>query len=312
MLMNRILRWYDKQTTLSKNIFSSFCTSIPFYFAAFLSSSVAKKHTTGETGQIIFHAITYLLLIFVVSLFYRVLSYRLESYKTKLNTEHETKFKAFTYLDRTIIKQHKIVKNVFSDWQHSFVKLVANVDRIQEIVYDLYQTFESTYGSQKHSGERIDFEVTFMTKSYIDGKITIPCSANRHGHKPRSMVLRKTTPNIYDDTETAKLYAAIRPDPSIISDTSVKNYKELYDNQTSRIKSSIVYPVVDEDNVLLGTLVVHCDHPNFFRPEDQKFWFDLFEIFAKKISVEKIKLDLLNKTFSDKKHILEINFEPPF
>ena len=108
------------------------------------------------------------------------------------------------------------------------------------------------------------------------------------------MILRKDNIHIYDDTETAKLYLAKKPGPIIVADTSASGYAEIYPLQKERIRSSIVYPILSDENVVLGTLVVHCDKPGFFTENKQKFWSDVLEIFVKRISVEKMKLDYLH------------------
>ena len=267
-------------------------TSIPVYFAAFLSSSVADAYKASVKFGLLIHFAIFGILIIIIVFFYRILIFYYNAYLYEEKLEHNALYHAFTLCDRRIIESHRVIKNVFGDPINKLGELIASIDRIQNIIDDAYRTFESVYGNQDTIGERIDFEVTFMTKSHIDGTITIPCSANRTGHKPRSMHLRKDNINIYEDTETAKLYISKRPDPVIISDTTSAEYSEIYPKQKLRIKSSIIYPVLCEDNILLGTIVVHCDRPNFFNIEKQKFWSDLLEIFAKRVSIEKNKLDL--------------------
>lgn len=294
-MRTKIIIYYDQLSTSTKILLNAISISIPFYFAAFLSSSVTEAYSkTNRTMAILIHFIIFIVLITVIIYIYRLLYSYYLAYKDKFQMEHKVIYNAFTLCDRRIIKQHKIIKESFSDLS-KIKNLISSVDRIQEIIDDAYATFESNYGNQERIEERIDFEVTFMTLSYIDNKITIPCSANRNGRKPRSLFLRRDNPNIYNKTETAKIYKATRPNPIIVSDTSDKKYSELYPTQKQRIKSSIIYPILCEDNIVLGTLVVHCDRKGFFKNEDQKYWTDLLEIFAKRISVEKIKIDLMEK-----------------
>jgi hypothetical protein len=290
-----IFRWYDNLSIWPRIFLSTLSASLPFYFAAFLSSSFADAYKATTKTGILIHFSVFIVLIIVIVFIYRLLSFYHAAYKEEAAEEHTALFRAFTLCDRRIIKQHEIVKKSFSEPDTKLKNLLASVDRIQEIVDDAYSTFESIYGNQERSGERIDFEVTFMTHSYADDKLTIPCSANRSGRKPRSMVLREKNPKIYDDTETAKVYNAKRPNPIIVSDTLNSTYVELYPSQKERIKSSIIYPVLSEDNVVLGTLVIHCDRTGFFTYEKEKFWSDLLEVFSKRISVEKVKLDLMDQ-----------------
>ncbi len=288
----RLFKSYEKLSNWPKIFLNTLAISIPFYFAAFLSSSVAEAYKATIKFNLLIHVAIFGVLITIIAFFYRILLFYYKAYINEGIIEHNALFNAFALCDRRIIQNHKIIKEAFANPNNKLGDLIASIDRIQDIIDDAYRTFEAVYGDQNKSGERIDFEVTFMTKSYVDGKITIPCSANRSGRKPRSMILRKDNINIYDDTETVKLYLSKRPDPIIIPDTSSPEYAEIYHKQKERIKSSIIYPVLCEDNILLGTLVVHCDKPLFFNIEKQKFWSDLLEIFAKRISIEKNKLDL--------------------
>ena len=289
-----ILKWYDNLSIWPRIFLNALSASLPFYFAAFLSSSVANAYDAPAKTALFIHFAVFGILITVIAFLYRLLSFYHNAYKQEVAEEHKALFRAFTLCDRRVIKQHEVIKKSFLDPSTRIRDLISNVDRIQEIVDDTYSTFESIYGNQERSGERIDFEVTFMTISYEDKKITIPCSANRSGRKPRSMVLRKDNPNIYDGTETANIYRAKRPNPIIVPDTSDPTYAELYPTQKERIKSSIIYPVLCEDNIVLGTLVVHCDRAGFFTSEKEKFWCDLLEVFSKRISVEKMKLDRMD------------------
>jgi hypothetical protein len=136
-----------------------------------------------------------------------------------------------------------------------------------------------------------------MTKSYIDGFITIPAAANRDGRQPRSMVLRAKNPVIYDDTVTAQVYEETRPRPHIIADTEGEgeDYAELYDDQKERIQSSIIYPVLSDTHELLGTLVVHCNKKDFFSSADARYWTDLLEVFEKRLALIKKRMDWLKE-----------------
>ena len=261
--MRRLFLWFDALSIWPRIFISTLSISIPFYFAAFLSSSVAKVYGADRGMKLLIHFIIFGVFITIIVFFYRILCFYYRSFKDIAAQEHEAIFRAFTLCDRTVVKPHRMIKNAFSNPILDIQRFIASTENIQEIIDDAYSTFESLYTSQEQSGERIDFEVTFMTKSYIDKLIIIPCSANRHGRKPSSMILREKNKEIYNDTETAKLYRAKRPDPIIIPDTSVSTYSQLYDNQKVRIKSSIIYPILSDDNILLGTLVVHCDKTHF-------------------------------------------------
>ncbi|MFT3787635.1 MAG: GAF domain-containing protein [Tepidisphaeraceae bacterium] len=202
---------------------------------------------------------------------------------------------AYTAIDRVTGNGLRRVHRWEGDGNLFIDSLVTSVQTIKDIVAEGYNTFETCFCHSDGVADRVDFEMTFMTKSYIDHQITIPAAANRDMRTPRSMVLRKENPEIYSNTETASVYRAARPAAIIVEDTSNAgaNYAELYAGQKERIRSSIIYPVLSDSNELLGTLVVHCDSPAFFSNSRQRFWFDLLEVFAKRIAVEKMKLDKL-------------------
>ncbi len=289
----KIYQWFRRLTLWPRLFLGTLTISIPFYFAAFLGSSVTAAYEADTKFSLLIHAVVFTVLITLVTFFYRLLFFYYHQYEEAAKQEHAALFQAFALCDRTVVAQHKVIKEAFRDGAKNLRTLIASMERIQEIINDTYATFESMYGSQERPEERLDFEVTFMTKSYKDGYITIPCAANRSGRKPRSMILREKDPNIYRNTETARLYSADRPDPIIIEDTSKPSYAEVYPAQKERIRSSIIYPVLSENNVLLGTLVVHCDKTGFFQLHKKKFWSDLLEVFAKRIAVEKTKIDQL-------------------
>ncbi len=178
-----------------------------------------------------------------------------------------------------------------------------SINNIKALIKKLYYTLESHFTDAIKldlEGKRIDFEVTFMTKSYKDNYITIPACNNRENRSPRSMVLREKNPEIYENTVTAEIYKMDRPSMKIIEDTNSVEYHELYSGQKERIRSSIVYPVLSDNNELLGTIVLHCNRPNFFLEKDKHYWRELIEVFSKRIALEKIKLDAINNGLSGK------------
>lgn len=172
-----------------------------------------------------------------------------------------------------------------------------HIDGIKLIVRRLYQLLEAKYGQSALLAERVTFEVTFMTRSYKDGLITIPAFANRSEREPVSMGKRRDTPNIYDNTYTAMVYREALtgvPAPKLIEDTAepAEKYQELYPAQRERIRSLFVAPVLTDGNIMLGTLVAHCDRAGFFSQEDRKFWCDLVDTFGRRVAYEKLCLDI--------------------
>jgi GAF domain-containing protein len=236
-----------------------------------------------------------------------------EQARVEQEQERETFLHAYTLCDRTITDALRALHAVNISPGELIEKFTTSLDHIQRAVDAAYNTFEAAYGKHVRTEDRIDFEVTFMTKSYLDGHITIPACANRDGRSPRSMVLRRQKPTIYDTTETAAIYRADRPTVRVVENTkAVKTYAELYPGETDRIRSSVIYPVLSESNELLGTLVVHCDKPGFFTAAKEKYWCDLMEVFAKRIALHKRKLDILCQVQPPQPLSIQLPLSKPF
>ena len=167
------------------------------------------------------------------------------------------------------------------------------VSALSRLTQAAFAALTAHYGQAERTADRVDFEVTFMTTSYLDGGITIPAWANRDGRKPTSMQQRPENPTRYDRSVTADVYRAETPEMRLVADTAdpQSNYAEIYPDQRQRIRSSVVYPILSSEYELLGTLVLHCDRAGFFQDADRKFWRDFCELFAKRIALEKQRLD---------------------
>ena len=169
------------------------------------------------------------------------------------------------------------------------------MDHIQELMESLYEVVQSQFGQAGSLLHTVEFEITFMTRSYVDKKITVYAYQNRDSRAPRSLLLREKASDIYDCTVTAEIYRETRPEIHIIEDTSRDAYAEVYPGQRDRIKSSVVYPVLSDMNELLGTIVVHCNQAGFFKRGDTEFWRKLLEIYSKRTAWEKLCLDLFSE-----------------
>lgn len=155
-----------------------------------------------------------------------------------------------------------------------------------------YAFFNSAFSETGELVDDIRFEVTFMTKSYRDGEITIPFAANKENRTPVSMLLRKENIQIFSKTETARVYRMDRPTMILIEDTNrAATYEATYKNQKDRIRSTVILPVLSHRYELLGTLVVHCDRPGFFKEARRDFWRELLEVFSVELGYYKLMLD---------------------
>lgn len=290
--MRRLLVWFDNLSSHIRLLLSALGTAIPFYFAALLSHLVSEYAKLNQSLIIALHAVIFIVLFTVIIFITRYARIVRDALKSEDDERRAALLHAYAFVDRVKTRQFEDLCNHTPIEDRFVASFVTSLQQIQRIVDAAYNTFESAFG--KTLGiDRTDFQVTFMTKSYIDGKITIPACANREGRAPRSMVLRKTTPDIYDHTITAVVYREARPTIHIVGDTTTEDYHALYPEEKEESRSSIIFPVLSDKNELLGTLVVYCDKPNFFTRQHYKYWNDLLEVFAKRVALNKAKMDLL-------------------
>ena len=192
--MRRIVLWFYRLSIWPRLAISSLVAAIPFYFAAYLSYSVAEtmKKDTSPFLLLLFHATIFIVMLTCVIFIFRVFSlYRdqlkMESEKVKENLLH-----SYSICERTITEKISFVSSCDNLRENFLEAFITSLKYIQNIVDSLYQSLESEFGKAFSNNERIDFEVTFMTKSYIDGNITIPASANKDGRTPYSMLIRRS------------------------------------------------------------------------------------------------------------------------
>lgn len=265
-------------------------------FGIWLSDNYSSQYASDPiTAQAIYWG-SWILIIAVVVL----VSLLIEVYSEK-HLEDEARRRdvlAFAYerIDRWLaasLRAERDLPIVKSTGSVAAQKLGALVRSAELLIQGLYEVLESQYGGRGVDGARIDFEVTFMTESYKDGGITLAGWANRAHRAPRSLThLRPNNPNFYKETVTAEVYKMPRPRPVMVSDTNATpSYKEIYPDQRGNIKSTIVFPVLDDASVLVGTIVCHCDLPNFFQASEHKFWFGLIDIFSRRMALIKRRMD---------------------
>lgn len=311
--MERLVRRFERLSTGPKLLLGALLTTIPFYFAAVLSYWVANVAKLEDPLVLGLHAVVFVGLFTVVVFVIRFAAAVRAQMQAIEQQRLELRLHAYAYIDRLVSSDLKKLHDD-PEMETLLAGFGASTTALQDVVEAAYHAFESEFGKSTDSKNRTDFEVTFMTRSYRDHNITIPACANRDGRAPRSMVLRRERADIYDATVTAAIYREARPSVRIIEDTGEAryDYQELYPNQTRRIQSSIVFPVFSDANELLGTLVVHCDHRRFFRWEDEKYWCDLLEIFAKRIALIKRRLDIVEHLREQGKNLQLQLPVPPF
>ena len=294
--MKTIVIWFEGLPQHWRLILSSLVTAASFV-GGIIVSVWMKALLVGDSITFLVLAFFFVVLSTIIYLFKNAFVLAQDNLHSEIEQERQLVVQAHYHCAALTIEEIRRIRpeSVAADSIETIRTFFASSGRIQSIIEAAFKAFETVYGRASRPDDRTDFEVTFMTRSYEDGKITIPACANRDGRDPRSMVLRKTDPDIYEGTETAKIYAASRPYVMIVEDTKAGacTYKELYSGETDRIRSSIISPVLSDKNELLGTIVVHCDRKNFFKRSKGKYWSDVMEVFTKRLAFEKRKLDLL-------------------
>ncbi|MEJ0066320.1 MAG: hypothetical protein WDM85_13645 [Caulobacteraceae bacterium] len=232
-----------------------------------------------------------LVVVVLMSLLSAAVSWRVHESDRAREREHSVHRTGYQTLSREISTLTGIVRNWPSENQSPGTIPTRMMERA---VRELHSTVEAEYGIGVSVSEHIEFEVTFMTKSLRDNKLTIAAWANRDGRAPKSLALRGANPELYSGTESSKLYDDANRTPRIITSTVGPDYKEVYAGQKTRIRSSIVYPVFDDQSSLVGTLVVHCDQDGFFKPAALKLWRELLEPYTKRLALAGALVQALN------------------
>jgi GAF domain-containing protein len=267
-----------------------------YFGAALLSWAVAVVFVEKGIPIGLTLAAAFLIVTTVVTSVYRYLGHVHEEVLKAEATRRAAIMQAHTSLASVMAAQiaaSEGCKGDSKDYPHA---LGISREWLQQIVQAAYQTCQAAFGQETAGVEaRVDFEATFMTRSYKDNKITIAAWASREGRMPNSLTRRLTEPDIYDTTITARVYKEQCPSVHIVEDTWDPNadYQETYVGQRERLKSTIVCPVLSVGNRLLGTLVVHCDKRGFFRREEQKYWRDLLSVFSGALALVKLRMDRL-------------------
>lgn len=209
------------------------------------------------------------------------------------NTPNEEKYmkNAFLRLKEFGYKRQdsfRIVSNSeISNSDYYEFLITSHKNSIDLVVSTCLDFFKNSFSEQGSLVSKTSFEVSFMSKSFTDDKITIVSSDNNTHRTPPSMLLRKSNSEIYENTETGKIYKHYNTNPSetlaihIIEDCTTQNeFTALYNGQKDFIKSMAVLPILSPQNELLGTLVICANQVSFFKAQESHFWNELLEIFS--------------------------------
>lgn len=292
-------------------VISSFSSVILSLFANWLYAKINNWIITLPTDQTIQKWLTIVLFIIIFAIFIfsvfiiSKMSIFVENRLFPENIYDEHLQKAFIAQKAMFAKRQEELQNEFFYHKNrEEIQILQASSNIQFAIDCCYAFFEKAYTDNNSMVSEIRFEVTFMTLSYKDEGITVPYSCNKERRQPNSMLSRENNPDLYNETETAKIYkeynAGKKPRMKLIEDTKTEGsgYSEVYEGQKNRIQSTVIFPVFSHRNELLGTIVVHCDKANFFKRKQYRFWEELLEIFSVDIGYFKLLLDYYQKNIS--------------
>lgn len=289
-----MIKWIAKNYDHISNIISAIASILLSLLGDYIYDKIKSEDASGINTYII---VTLIVFASIVIILLSMLSKYIKNHLFKDENLNNYIQKAYLAIqDYSLESQSYLQEKGSSDLNSWFFQ------NIQSAVNKCYDFLYSSFGSNKILIEELKFEVTYMTLSYIDSKITIPCSCNKEKRTPTSMLMREKNPDIYQNTVTAEIYKEYndhcKPSFKIIENTiqetsPSKKYHFVYDNQKDRIKSSVVLPILSHKNELLGTLVVHCNATNFFREEQRSFWYEILQLFASEIGKNKLLLDAM-------------------
>lgn len=283
-----IVNYYDHISNIASAIASILLSLLASYFY----DRIKSEDTSGTN---IFIIVTLVVFSVIIIILLSILSKYIKKHIFKDEDLNKYIQKAYLAIqDYSLESQSYLQETGSKDLTGWFFQ------NIQLAVNKCYDFFYSSFGSHEILIEETKFEVTYMTLSYKDSKIIIPCSCNKDKRTPISMLMRSTNPDIYKDTVTAEIYKEYanhcKPTFKIIENTAIETlskqkYHFVYENQKERIKSSVVLPILSHKNELLGTLVVHCNTSGFFKEEQRTFWYEILQLFASEIGKNKLLLD---------------------
>ena len=216
---------------------------------------------------------------------------------------------------RSDLKDYELLKH-FTYHSSQLISKSFSDDSIYNCVSDIKFAIQSLYSVCKNHLTRIsditnEFNVRFMTKDYLNKTITIPVFDDSSStHCPTSMAAFLNGGNPYSKTITAKIYQsyeknASEPEMYICENTETdEQFQETSDNQKQRIKSMIVYPI-KYNTQLVGTLVLQCNVPNFFKKDKKDLWKLVLDVYAICLGEEKNALDSFVTNSMDEESLIK-------
>src|SRR5262249_51278347 len=159
----------------------------PFYAAAYLSYNVSEVARTAGIPGILLHGtviVTMLTVLLAVKAYAdtvrRDQRRMVESKRSTLERAHDLTDRILSHMLAELDDARLPASEINSALLYGATK------QIGRIVRAAHEALEGAFGSLLDGG-RVNFEVTFMTRSFRDHFITIPAWANRDGRSPQSM-----------------------------------------------------------------------------------------------------------------------------
>ncbi len=299
-----IYLWFNKLSPKAKAFISSFSAIVAFIIGAFLENRI-QMIVGGQPGDFE-KGLLWIVLLIIIAIGWGFLHF---SYRSFLETHKDTNEKNRRVIEEARERVTKLTlqqltncdaivekENVSTEEFRSV--LICEVDRINNLITAAWEVVNSHYNVSDSPTERINFELTLITPSILDSELTVASWRNKDNRRPKSLLKRDEGEiDIYQRTEAAKMMKNNDSDTRIIEDTSApsENYESLYEDQKTRIRSSVLHPIISSKSKPLGVLVLHCEVPGFFKVADRRFWHELLSVFAPSVALEIERINAYNK-----------------
>src|ERR1700690_2245203 len=175
-MISRAIKFIARLPRAERSALGSIVTAVTFYFGAYLSTSISNAYVAAGNFGVAIHASVFVVLLFAVIFLGRLVVRQLDLFEHEKEVQKTTISRAFSLCDKILTERSSRLEADENRQSRLLDQLGMTVKNIQGFIDAAYSTFESTYGKSSSSDERVDFEATFMTKSFIDGKITIPAA----------------------------------------------------------------------------------------------------------------------------------------
>ena len=175
MSLTPLFLGYKRLSPWKRSVIFGVFFVLPVLVSAFLTYYL--KLSLEKTLQVQLIWIVAAFLAFVVMRRFVELKYDILDKATE--KQRDALGQAYASLDALTAKRTSVLHRCYMTFEDTgegkdlFEVALASLSHIQDLVAALYQILQSQFGQAGSLLNEIDFEVTFMTRSYVDGKITI-------------------------------------------------------------------------------------------------------------------------------------------